>query len=258
MAAEQRRGRGRAALSAVADRSVRHAVVHLSAADLLRRGEARAPRSGGADLGHRRRARDRAYRHRLDGDRRIRRPLRLFLHRLHLRAAGLRLHRAVRRRSRGWRSAASSLWGLFNGAMVHAGYAPLPFFSLALGLIGAAAVATIVGADGVARRVPPAALLRAQLDRHLSRLLPADGGDAHAAGQDRLDRRCRHHVGRSSPPPASSARSRCSGRCAAPGPKFLFERPARFWLAAKSAAQAADDAAAGGIDAASTGHASAD
>jgi uncharacterized membrane protein YcfT len=35
------------------------------------------------------------------------------------------------------------LWGLFNGAMVRAGYAPLPFFSLALGLIGAAAVATI-------------------------------------------------------------------------------------------------------------------
>ena len=36
-----------------------------------------------------------------------------------------------------------ALWGLFNGAMVHAGYAPMPLFSLALGLIGAAAVATI-------------------------------------------------------------------------------------------------------------------
>ena len=36
-----------------------------------------------------------------------------------------------------------ALWGLFNGAMVQAGYAPMPFFSLALGLIGAAAVATI-------------------------------------------------------------------------------------------------------------------
>jgi uncharacterized membrane protein YcfT len=36
-----------------------------------------------------------------------------------------------------------ALWGLFNGAMVHAGFAPMPFFSLALGLIGAAAVATI-------------------------------------------------------------------------------------------------------------------
>jgi uncharacterized membrane protein YcfT len=36
-----------------------------------------------------------------------------------------------------------ALWGLFNGTMVHAGYAPMPFFSLSLGLIGAAAVATV-------------------------------------------------------------------------------------------------------------------
>ena len=35
------------------------------------------------------------------------------------------------------------LWGLFNGTMVKAGYAPLPFVSLAMGLIGAAAVATV-------------------------------------------------------------------------------------------------------------------
>ena len=35
------------------------------------------------------------------------------------------------------------LWSLFNGVMVHFGYADLPFFSLALGLIGAAAVATV-------------------------------------------------------------------------------------------------------------------
>lgn len=36
-----------------------------------------------------------------------------------------------------------ALWGLLNGAMVFAGYAPMPLFSLALGLIGAAAVATL-------------------------------------------------------------------------------------------------------------------
>jgi uncharacterized membrane protein YcfT len=35
------------------------------------------------------------------------------------------------------------LWGLFNGAMVFEGFAKLPIFSLALGLIGAAAVATV-------------------------------------------------------------------------------------------------------------------
>jgi uncharacterized membrane protein YcfT len=34
-------------------------------------------------------------------------------------------------------------WGLVNGSMVHLGYAALPFYSLALGLIGAAAVVTI-------------------------------------------------------------------------------------------------------------------
>jgi uncharacterized membrane protein YcfT len=35
------------------------------------------------------------------------------------------------------------LWGLFNATMVHAGLAALPFYSLFMGLIGAAAVATI-------------------------------------------------------------------------------------------------------------------
>lgn len=35
------------------------------------------------------------------------------------------------------------LWGVGNGVMVFAGYASLPFFSLALGLIGAGAIATI-------------------------------------------------------------------------------------------------------------------
>ena len=43
---------------------------------------------------HRRRAGNRACRNRLDGAGRIRRPLRLFLHRLHSRALHLRLHRA--------------------------------------------------------------------------------------------------------------------------------------------------------------------
>ncbi|MCF8476230.1 MAG: acyltransferase family protein [Pseudolabrys sp.] len=35
------------------------------------------------------------------------------------------------------------VWGVFNATMVHLGYAALPFYSLALGLIGAAAIATI-------------------------------------------------------------------------------------------------------------------
>jgi len=36
-----------------------------------------------------------------------------------------------------------TLWGLLNGAMVFGGFARLPFFSLSLGLFGAAAVATV-------------------------------------------------------------------------------------------------------------------
>ena len=36
-----------------------------------------------------------------------------------------------------------ALWSLLNGAMVFSGYAPLPYFSLVLGLIGAGAVATV-------------------------------------------------------------------------------------------------------------------
>jgi uncharacterized membrane protein YcfT len=35
------------------------------------------------------------------------------------------------------------VWGVFNATMVHIGLAPLPFYSLGMGLIGAAAVATI-------------------------------------------------------------------------------------------------------------------
>ncbi len=35
------------------------------------------------------------------------------------------------------------VWGVFNATIVHVGLAPLPFYSLGMGLIGAAAVATI-------------------------------------------------------------------------------------------------------------------
>ena len=52
------------------------------------------------------------------------------------------------------------------------------------------------GPDGDERPVPAAALLRAQLHRHLPRLLPADGRDPYAADQDRPHSRHRHHGGR--------------------------------------------------------------
>ncbi len=88
-----------------------------------------------------------------------------------------------------------ALWGVFNGVMVHAGYAPLPFFSLALGLIGAAAVATISALMALHDVFRPLRCCGRNSSRHLSRLLPADGGDAHHAGQDRIDSGCRCHVG---------------------------------------------------------------
>ena len=51
------------------------------------------------------------------------------------------------------------------------------------------------GAVGQERPRRAAALLRAQLDRHLSRLLPADGRQPRGAHQDWLDHRHRHDVG---------------------------------------------------------------
>ena len=74
------------------------------------------------------------------------------------------------------------------------GFSEWPLISLALGLRrrlrhhrdGHAA-----GADAVAE-LP--ALLRRAFHRHLSRLLPADGGDADAAAADRPDPRHRHDL----------------------------------------------------------------
>ena len=81
-AAETRLAPCRLAVSGILHRAVRHAVVHLSAADLLRRHKTvtRHPAAGG--LARRRGAGDGACRDRLDGDRRILRALRLFLFRL--------------------------------------------------------------------------------------------------------------------------------------------------------------------------------
>ena len=143
-AAEHGLARRGARLSRSLHRAVRHAVVHLSAADLLRRRQADPRRCRWMLIwlvG--RRAGDRADPHRLDGDRRIRRPLRLFLHRLHLRdRASSTLPRACSARPRR-RSAASSLWGIRQRRLVFAGTGDLPFVSLALGLVGAAAVVAV-------------------------------------------------------------------------------------------------------------------
>ncbi len=75
---------------------------------------------------------------------------------------------ARRRRSPGLRSGA---W--LNGILVFNGFAELPFVSLALGLAGAAAVVAVSALLAQIRPVRAAALLRRELDRHLSRVLPA-------------------------------------------------------------------------------------
>ncbi len=87
------------------------------------------------------------------------------------------------------------VWGLLNGTMVHLGYEILPFVSLGLGLAGACAVVTVASLMAKSRSVQAVALLRAQFDRHLSRLLPPDGGNPCGTAQERPDRGCRYHFG---------------------------------------------------------------
>ena len=122
-------------------------------------------------------------------------------------------------------------WALVNGALVYAG---------ACRMAGRLARARarrrgggdrVLRADGESPDVRAGAVLRAAFDRHLSRLLPAHGGDAHGAAQDRHRARCRRPCRSSSPPPASSARSRCGGPRAPPARPSCSSGPARFWIA---------------------------
>ena len=95
-AAETELGPCRLAVSGILHRAVRHAVVHLSAAGLLRGHQGDAADAAAADLGRRGVAGDGACRDRLDRDRRILRALRLFLFRLSVRRLRVR---AVRPRA---------------------------------------------------------------------------------------------------------------------------------------------------------------
>ena len=92
-----------------------------------------------------------------------------------------------------------ALWALVNGSLVLSGFSEWPVISLALGLAGACAIVVIgtLLARSALARWP--ALLRRAFHRHLSRLLPADGRNADAAVEVRLDPRhrrdlaARHH-----------------------------------------------------------------
>ena len=116
-------------LSGILHRAVRHVVVHLSAADLLRRHKTVTPNPAAGDLARRGRARDDACRDRLDRDRRVLRALRLFLFRLlgcrlRVRAVGPRAGAACARASAGlrcgrWSMAAWSHQASASGRWFH-------------------------------------------------------------------------------------------------------------------------------------------
>ena len=157
-----RRRRRRLALSRNLLGAVRHALVHLPAADLLRRHQARAR------LAHPR-ARDLAGRARRSRSRRsipagpsstsspaassISTPATSWPQRIFTLASQVQAQPETA-------LAGLVVWGLVNGVLVFNGYAELPLVSLALGLAGAAAV---VAVSALLRAGPPvraAALLR--------------------------------------------------------------------------------------------------
>ena len=126
-------------------------------------------------------------------------------------------------------------WGLVNGTLVYLGYEQMPFISLALGLVGACAVVTVSALMTLHDVFKPLRYCgRNSIVIYLAFFLPMAATRAVLL-EDAPDRRHRHHVGPRHRRRRASARSRCSGRCAARWAKFLFERPALFWLTPKPA-----------------------
>ena len=107
-------------------------------------------------------------------------PLRLFLHRLHLRAAHLRARRARAGTSRCNGVAGAARSGrLVNGTWCIAATPAARSSRSRSGLLGAAAVVAVAALMARSDLFEPLRYCGEQFDRHLSRLLPADGGDPH-------------------------------------------------------------------------------
>ena len=120
-------------------------------------------------------------------------PLRLLLLRLHLRHAHLRFRRGRAARASGCDRRSHSVGHRQRRAGVHGLWRPAVHVARSrLRRCGGGRGGR--GADGEDGRVPVAALLRGELHRHLSRLLPADGRDPHGPAQDRRHHRPRHHL----------------------------------------------------------------
>jgi uncharacterized membrane protein YcfT len=131
-----------------------------------------------------------------------------------------------------------ALWALFNGVMVYEGFGPLPFFSLGLGLIGAAAVATIAAL--MARHDAFRALRhcgRNSIVIYLAFFFPMMVTRTLLLKTETIP-----DVGTMSVIiTAAGVFGSLAMFWAARGTKamFLFERPARFWLTAKPAPKGA-------------------
>ena len=122
-------------------------------------------------------------------------PLRLLLHRLPAsRRASSRSAEACRTQPEA-AFAGLAIWGLVNGVLVFNGLCRTAVRLARARPCGRGGGRVALGAAVAERPRAAAALLRKELDRHLPRVLPADGGEPHAAAQDRLDRRRRHDLG---------------------------------------------------------------
>jgi uncharacterized membrane protein YcfT len=128
-------------------------------------------------------------------------------------------------------------WGLINGAMVHLGYAALPFYSLALGLIGAAAVVTISSLLALHDVFKPLRYCgRNSIVVYLAFFLPMAASRAVLLKTGVIT-----DIGTISVlVTATGVIGSLAMFWAVRGTflKFLFERPAMFWLTAKPAPKA--------------------
>ena len=164
-------------------------------------------------------------------------PLRLFLRRLHACAASVFALRR-RRAGAGRRSALAGLVAV--GASSTASWSARGLCRAARSSRSALGLAGAGGRGrGVARCWPSVDAVRrrcAICGEHsivdLSRLLPAHGGDARGAAQDRPHPDL-GTISLSSQRPAWSARSLLFWAVRSTPLRFLFERPARFWLTPK-------------------------
>jgi hypothetical protein len=137
-----------------------------------------------------------------------------------------------------------ALWGVINGAAVFAGYATLAFASLALGLVGAAAVATVSSLMAMHDVFRPLRYCgRNSIVIYLAFFLPMA---ARATAQDRMDRRRRHHVGDHHHRRRARLARAVLGGARQPG-QVPVRTTGAILAGSKACAQAEADAAAGGI-----------